>query len=134
MGYGTDGLTFRGLRAANLARLPEFKNAKGEQAHSIPDGSDWSFNDWLGAVTGELGEAANLIKKVRRGDLSLEEARDRIAEELADVQTYLDLLAYRCGIDLGAATVDKWNKVSERIGCGLYIGADGDWHRHQKAE
>lgn len=129
MGYGTNGLTFRGLRAANLARLPEFKNAKGEPAHFIPDGSDWGINDWLGAVTGELGEAANLIKKVRRGDISIADAQGNIAEELADVQTYLDLLAYRCGVDLGAATIAKWNMVSERIGCDIYIGPDGDWHR-----
>ena len=29
MGYGTDGLTFRTLRDANLQRLPLFKDAKG---------------------------------------------------------------------------------------------------------
>lgn len=33
MGYLTDGLTFNNLRGANLARLPLFKNAKGERSH-----------------------------------------------------------------------------------------------------
>ena len=64
MGYMTDGLTFNALRGANRARLPQFKNGKGEPAHSKPDGSDWCLAQWCNAVTGELGEAANLIKKI----------------------------------------------------------------------
>lgn len=31
-----DGLTFNALRNANIARLPLFKNSKGEPAHSDP--------------------------------------------------------------------------------------------------
>lgn len=132
MSYGTDGLTFNTLRSANLARLPEFKNAKGEPAHSKPDGSDWSLGEWCNAVVGELGEAANIIKKIQREDISLEDARSQLADELADVVTYLDILAYQAGIDLGKATTDKWNKVSERVGFNGYIGTDGDWHRFTK--
>lgn len=128
MGYGTNGLTFNTLRSANLARLPEFKNAKGEPAHSQPDGSDWSRAQWFTAVMGELGEAANLNKKVDRGDLSMDEARQLIADELADVQIYLDILAYQCGVDLGKATRDKWNRTSAKVGCDIRIEA-GDWHR-----
>jgi len=127
MGYLTDGLTFNTLRGANLARLPQFKNKKGDPAHSEPDGSDWSLGDWCTAVTGELGEAANLIKKVKRGDLTLDEAREDISKELADVQTYLDILAFRCGIDLGKATMDKFNEVSKRVGSTVRISAE-DWH------
>ncbi len=114
MGYGTDGLTFNTLRAANMARIPTFKNAKGELAHA-PDGSDWSLNDWATAVLGEIGEAANLLKKVRRGDFTLDEVRPELAKELADVQTYLDILAFRCGVDLGRATIAKFNEVSCRL-------------------
>jgi hypothetical protein len=40
MGYGTDGLTFRTLRDANLQRLPLFKDAKGRTCHGEKDGSD----------------------------------------------------------------------------------------------
>lgn len=128
MGYLTDGLTFRALRDANTARLPTFRNANGEPAHSQPDGSDWSLNDWCCAVTGEVGELANLLKKVRRGDLSLADARPAIAKELADVQTYLDLLAMQCGVDLGAATIAKFNEVSARVGSPIFLRDDGsDW-------
>lgn len=129
MGYMTDGLTFNVLRAANKNRLPTFKNAKGEISH--PDGHDnWSLTDWTTAVAGELGEAANIIKKIRRGDMTLEEARPALAKELADTQTYLDLLAMAAGIDLGRATIDKFNEVSERVGSVVRINSDGsDWHK-----
>jgi NTP pyrophosphatase (non-canonical NTP hydrolase) len=109
-------LTFDALRGANLARLPQFKNGRGEPAHSQADGSDWSLSAWSNAVLGELGEAANIIKKIERGDVTLEEARPALAKEFADVQTYLDILAYRAGVDLGEATLQKWNEVSERVG------------------
>lgn len=138
MGYNTDGLTFNTLRGANVARLPQFKNKHGVAAHSKPDGSDWTPAQWLQAVIGELGEYANIRKKYERGDLTFEEFRREAAKELADVQTYLDILALRCldrddiahptGIDLGRATMDKFNEVSARVGSSIRIGTDGDWH------
>lgn len=127
MSYGAAGLRFATLREANLRRLPEFKNRRGEPAHSEPDGSDWALSAWCNAVLGELGEAADLIKKVERGDMTLDDARGEIARELADVQTYLDLLAFRADVDLGEATIQKWNEVSERIGSRIRIAED-DWH------
>lgn len=120
-------LTFAELRRANLARLPEFKNSQGQPAHSELDGSDWCLAQWSNATLGELGEAANIIKKIDRGDMTLDEARPLLANELADVQTYLDLLAYRAGIDLGPATIQKWNAVSERVGSKLRLG-EGPTH------
>lgn len=127
MSYGTNGLTFNTLRGGNLARLPQFKNRKGETAHSKIDGSDWSLGEWVTAVTGELGELANLVKKVRRGDMSLDEARPELAKELADVVIYLDILAFQCGVDLGKATIEKFNEVSERVGSNVVIDHE-DWH------
>lgn len=120
-----DRLTFATLRRANLARLPTFKNPHGEPAHSEPDGSDWSLADWLTATAGELGELANLLKKVRRGDLTLDEARADLGRECADVVTYLDILAFRLGVDLGPAVVGKFNEVSRRVDSPVRIAADG---------
>lgn len=114
-------LTFYELRQANVARLPLFKNAKGKPAHSKPDGSDWSIGEWMNATLGELGEAANIVKKIQRGDITFEEALPALKKEFADVQTYLDLTAFRCGIDLGRATIEKWNEVSERVGVELRL-------------
>lgn len=134
MGYMTDGLTFNVLRQANAARLPQFKNAKGEQAHFSEDGSDWSLSDWMCAVAGELGEAANILKKVRRGDLSLEEARPALAKEYADVVTYLDILARLSGINLGTATVEKFNEISDRVGSTVkLVNGGSDW-QHIKSK
>ncbi len=137
MGYSnTNGLQLGALRDANRARLPQFKNRHGELAHSQADGSDWAPAQWLQAVVGELGEYANLRKKFERGDLTLEEFREKGGKELADVLTYLDLLAMRCldmpgaphpdGVDLSEVTVDKFNEVSERVGCSIELGYD-DW-------
>jgi NTP pyrophosphatase (non-canonical NTP hydrolase) len=115
------GFTFSTLRDANMARLPRFKNAKGERAHSEDDGSDWSPAEWLQATVGELGELANMLKKVKRGDYSFEEGRAEIAKEFADVAIYLDLFAYQFRIDLGDAVAAKFNEVSDRVGAGVYI-------------
>lgn len=137
MGYGTNGLTFNALRGANQARLPQFRDKHGRLAHTRPDGSDWSPSDWLQAVIGELGEYANKRKKFQRGDLTLEEFRLEAAKELADVATYLDILALRCldekdrvhptGVDLGRAVIDKFNEVSLRVGSNVCLEAD-DWY------
>lgn len=132
-------LTFQTLRLANETRLPLFKNSKGELAHNTT-GSDWSLLEWGGAMGGEVGEVIEVVlefakratkigdtlKKIRRGDLdpTLAEIRERVAKELADVQIYLDLLASQLGIDLGAATVAKFNEVSRRVGVEVYITCD----------
>ncbi len=125
MGYMTDGLTFNTLRSANVNRLPTFKNSKGEPAHSMPDGSDWSPAQWLQAVTGELGEYANLRKKYERGDISEQEFRTEAKYELADIVTYLDILAFQLNIDLGSAVIEKFNFVSARVGSPIKILSDG---------
>ena len=128
MGYGISGLSFATLRAANIARLPQFKNGLGEAAHEKPDGSDWSPADWMTATVGELGELANIMKKVRRGDLTLEEALPSMSKEFADVVTYLDIMAMQYNIPLGEATRAKFNEVSRRVGADVFIGNDDDWH------
>lgn len=114
-------LTFGDLRQAGLRRLPLFKNRRGELAHSKPDGSCWPLSAWSNATLGELGEAANIIKKIERGDLTIDEARADLAEEFADVAIYLDLLALQIGVDLGEAVRAKFNKVSARIGCNVTL-------------
>lgn len=98
-------LTFAELRRANVARCegPAF-------AHSV---FDWSPNDWATAVAGEVGEACNMLKKMRRGEGMPLHA---VAYELADAVIYIDLLAARLGISLGEAVAEKFNLVSEKRG------------------
>lgn len=122
MSYGTDGLTFNTLRNANVVRCKEsFKSNL----------SDWSHAEWLQALVGEVGEYANFAKKHLRGDLTRGQFLDEARKELADVQCYLDLLAASLDIDLGEATMEKFNAVSLRVGSDIYIDAD-DWHRRAK--
>jgi NTP pyrophosphatase (non-canonical NTP hydrolase) len=129
------GLSFSALRQANTLRLPQFKNRHGELAHRKADGSDWSPSQWLQALVGELGEFANVRKKFERGDLTFDQYRTLAEKELADVQTYLDLLARRAldigpnahetGVDLGEATRQKFNEVSHRVGADVFIDDAG---------
>lgn len=130
-------LTFSQLRQANLRRLPQFRNKHGALAHSQKDGSDWSPAQWLQATVGELGEYANVRKKFERGDIDAKQFAVEAAKELADVQTYLDILARHClntadsvhptGVDLGLATATKFNEVSRRVGSGVFLEVDDDF-------
>lgn len=71
----------------------------------------WSVLEWAGAMAGEAGEVANVAKKIHR-DGSTPELRERLADEIADTITYLDLLAAHQGIDLKDAIKRKFNRVS----------------------
>ena len=102
-------INFNQLRVANL------KRCEGT-FHRL---DDWSPCDWMCATAGELGEAANLIKKLRRGE---QIAGEQIADELADVVIYLDLFAARLRIDLGLAVQRKFDVVSVRVGSSVRLG------------
>lgn len=116
-------LTFARLRAANSQRVTHFRDAKGRISHESID--DWTPSDWIMAVTGELGELANLLKKVRRGDFDQSEVQSEIADELADVAIYLDLLALRLGVRLDEAIISKFNRVSDRVGSPVRLARPG---------
>jgi len=117
-------LTFDSLCTANNKRRPQFKDKQGRIVHNNnPDGG-WNLSQWSNATLGELGEAANIIKKIERGDFTDAEMpgiMEKLAYELADVQIYLDLLATAAGINLGYATVAKFNKVSNEQGIKVFL-------------
>jgi NTP pyrophosphatase (non-canonical NTP hydrolase) len=54
----------------------------------------------LVCVAGEVGELANVIKKIRRGDATYLERRDDVIEETVDVFIYVLKLANQVGFDL----------------------------------
>jgi NTP pyrophosphatase (non-canonical NTP hydrolase) len=91
-------LTFNQLRDANIKRLPQFKNSKGGPAHAEHDGSDWTTCQWLQALIGEMGELCEARLDFEKGtiEIPVEDAMiEQMADELADVQTYLDIGAHR---------------------------------------
>lgn len=82
---------------------------------------------WTNAIAGEGGEAlavylqaCNLSKKISRGDFKapeqLNDARYRLAVEIADVMTYCDLLLGHLGYDTKTMLATKFNEVSRRVG------------------
>jgi len=109
--YVRPGLTYDEFTKANVERCCGAAWSKDPN-----DAANWSLNDWMVALAGEVGEAANLLKKLRRGDFTLEEVRPDLARELADVYTYLDLICHKAGIHLPTAVVEKWNEVSVKVG------------------
>lgn len=112
MKSSAETLTFEEFRQANVERCIKWH----------PQGiNSWSPSDWLVAVTGELGELASLLKMRNRERDGLpgnkfSPTQKQIADELADVLTYLDLLAEALGVDLTSAVIEKFNEVSQRVG------------------
>jgi NTP pyrophosphatase (non-canonical NTP hydrolase) len=105
-------LTFDEFRKANRERCLRWHPAGIES---------WSDSDWITAIVGELGELASFIKMRNRERDGLAGNKfsptdEMIAEEAADVFTYLDLFCERNGINLGDVAVRKFNEVSERCG------------------
>jgi NTP pyrophosphatase (non-canonical NTP hydrolase) len=101
-------LTFLDLRVANMLRCDQV-------FHPI---EEWSENDWMTAIAGEVGEAANMLKKRRRGeDIPVAE----VMKELADAVIYIDLLCERLDQDLGNAVIDKFNEVSRRTKSTVFL-------------
>ena len=94
-------LTFTQLRDANVRRLPTFRNAQGYPYHKA-DGSDWTLGEWANALGGEVGEAANIIKKIHRGDFELKDVIRDLMDEMADIMTYIDIIAFRAGIEISS--------------------------------
>lgn len=105
----------------------EFAKANRERCEA-PDGFnhniyDWSLSDWLVAVTGEIGEAANVAKKLNRerdnisgNTATRAELRDQFRREIGDVGVYLDLIAQSEGFTLEEAMREVFNSKSEQIG------------------
>ncbi len=105
-----------------ILSLTVLRDALALRDSDYPTCSDWMPNDWMTALVGEVGETANILKKIRRRDFRLNDVRDELAKELADVQIYLVQLSRSLDIDLETAVIKKFDEVSERIGSSIRIG------------
>ena len=80
--------------------------------------SGWSLSDWMAATLGELGEAANVIKKINRHRDGIAEQKpvqqlmEELSDELADADIYLDLLYQAAGLNRTKAVISKFNDTS----------------------
>ena len=96
-------LTFQRFHEVNVAR------SKADVKHS----KSWIPLSWGGALAGEVGELCNFLKKMSRGDKI---PKKKLAYEIADIHTYLSLLADQLDIDVEHAIIEKFNIVSKRWG------------------
>lgn len=85
--------------------------------------SAWTASDWMTALMGELGEAANIVKKLNRfrdgvpgNKESIEALRHKLSLEIADTYVYLDLFCQSQEIDLEKAVNDVFTSKSMEIG------------------
>jgi NTP pyrophosphatase (non-canonical NTP hydrolase) len=85
--------------------------------------SEWSTSDWMVAIVGELGEAANIIKKLNRvrdgipgNDETEEELMAKLRKEMGDAYVYMSLTCQSLGFNLIDAVIDVFNAKSEKIG------------------
>jgi NTP pyrophosphatase (non-canonical NTP hydrolase) len=112
-------LTFAEFSAANRQRC---ESSTGFN-HRL---SGWSTSDWVTALIGEVGEAANVVKKLNRyrdgipgNKTSESELRAQLRQELGDVFVYLDLLAQSLGFSIADAAVEVFDARSDEVG---YVG------------
>lgn len=108
-------------------RFDEFSRMNRERCES-PKGfnhqlGDWSASDWMTALVGEVGEAANVVKKLNRyrdgipGNTATERAlRDQLRKELGDTFVYLDLMCQALGFSVQDAATEVFNSKSVEIG------------------
>lgn len=87
----------------------------------------WTLLEWAGALAGEVGELANVAKKLRRKaqgvggcwaarDPAVPVLRQQLQDEAGDVLAYLVLLASAAGFDLYEAAAAKFDAISEATG------------------
>lgn len=81
----------------------------------ITDNNLESLEFLLIAFAGEFGEISNIVKKILRGDYSLDDKKEEISEEIADMFTYLIKLSYQLNINLESTYVKKLQKNQERF-------------------
>ncbi len=117
------GLSFAEFSKANRERC----EADDGFAHDL---NSWSLSDWMTATFGELGEAANVAKKLNRvrdgitgNTEGVIELRAKLRAEIADAFIYLDLMAQSEGFSLGDAVMDTFNKKSRAIGYPITLAA-----------
>ena len=109
--------------SVDIQELSKVNRARCDRWHA--DGAPWISSDWSNALAGEVGELCNQVKKYRRHETGAKQAYNtpdvetitaNIADEIADVFLYLDLVAYYFGMDLETCIIPKFNRVSAAQG------------------
>lgn len=136
--------TYKARVTAEIADVQTYLDIFARRALDKIEGgeqpADWAQQ--LMQITMELGRYANVAKKRVRGDYndhefnlhrhgllhSVADGANNLSDDTANGLGYLKgvVMAHPTGVDLGQATVDKFNIVSKRVGCGVHIQSTGE--------
>ena len=106
--------------------LSELRRVNAARAIMWNGATPWTPADRLTELVGELGEAANMAKKLKRAECGMVGNCDNttklletaLAKELADTLICLDLWAWALGVDMSEVTIAKFNETSDKNGFG----------------
>ncbi len=114
-------MNFKELREKNVKRAIETFKTYDNQPLSY----------WITAIVGELGELANMTKKMQRVKMggidgghsytAEDITKKMLAEEIAGVIIYIDLLSSLLEIDLHNAVVQTFNEKSFETGSNITL-------------
>ena len=114
-------LTFDAFLKANIERCNAGFGHKLE---------DWSLLEWGGACAGEIGEACNKAKKLKRFDTGIKRNKpgenqkallDAMGKEIADAVVYAFLWFAAAGLDPAEYVRKVFNDKSDEIGSDIKI-------------
>lgn len=104
-------------------QINEFSKLNADRCRRWHTIESWDINDWMVALSGEVGEAANIVKKMNRlrdhivgnpDEKDVYELRDKLLDELADAYIYLDLIFTYLDANKERRIALKFNKTSEK--------------------
>jgi|SRR6185312_4745003 len=115
-----------------MLNFTEFQNANEERCvngfgHKL---GDWSLLEWGGACAGEIGEACNKAKKLKRFDGGIRgnkehetygDLKDELAREIADGMIYAFLWLSAAGYNAEELIRETFNKKSDEIGSDIKV-------------
>lgn len=104
-------LWWQQLAVLNGKRFAKHAHKSGELVNPIDE-----LRFHVMALCGEVGEIANIVKKEWRGDeMDNNTLKEKLADEKADVRTYLFRIEMLMGIDLDQACEKKVQEVARRL-------------------
>jgi NTP pyrophosphatase (non-canonical NTP hydrolase) len=118
-----DAAEFR-IRAKMPMTVSRFQQINAERSARWMAGSPgWTTLEVAGELAGEVGELANVCKKLRRSEMGVpgnkvsdDELLRQARGEMADVLIVLGLVASKLGIDLEDAVRETFNAKSKQMG------------------
>jgi NTP pyrophosphatase (non-canonical NTP hydrolase) len=92
---------------AHEGAVPFFEEVTGHEVQAL--------EHLVVCITGEVGELANEVKKIRRGDASYEARRAALESEVADIFAYVMKLANQMSFDLEISYERKMTENSSKF-------------------